>query len=629
MSDGVDRLKQLLFDAEARRLADVQMRLDRLADLETQRHDEVTRRQGEITTRVDQVFDRAGTEERLQKSVASILDGALREAEVTRHEQLSQAVAPLIVKTIKSELRNSQDEMVDALYPITGKMVSRFVKMEMDALAEQINAKLGGTAPSDLERRAKAARVSVGDLLLAETQALKVDELFLVRRGSGELVAHWERPVQGVTPAGAQGNNRDALIASYLTGITAFSEEAFDAKAGSLRSLDLAGERIFVRASPAYLLAARCSGRAPVAVERIIDEAFLEAFADHRGALADPKLAASPPTLLQTLADRCETRFAAARAALEKTAASSARRPSPWRRIAWLLAIPLLAVIAWFAWSTWQSWLTSRVEATARDIIQSSSPLRGFPVRADVMWGGQSLALRGLVPDEAARADLRSALTAALPQTRVADDLGVLPTRPLPRLDLPPDLTNDVGAVREALAAARRDLAEVQRQAARVTPLEGDVDTRTRRLDAAIADLNRRIDAIRIPAPVEATPRQRLEAFVKANAIFFGNGTELFDETRAADTLAALVPLVRAVDTPLRIVGYTDERGASPANAALALARAERIAGALVERGLPRERFVVVGRTAGPDIARTTGVGSANRRVEFEIAFTGEPTATP
>ena len=120
MSDGVNKLKELLFDTEARRLDEVNRRLVLLAETETQRH-------GELSRRVDAVFERAGTVERMQKSVAGVIDGALRDAEIDRHDSLSKAVAPLVVSTIKYELKNSQDEMVDALYPITGRLVKQYV----------------------------------------------------------------------------------------------------------------------------------------------------------------------------------------------------------------------------------------------------------------------------------------------------------------------------------------------------------------------------------------------------------------------------------------------------------------------------------------------------------------------
>ncbi len=55
------------------------------------------------------------------------------------------------------------------------------------------------------------------------------------------------------------------------------------------------------------------------------------------------------------------------------------------------------------------------------------------------------------------------------------------------------------------------------------------------------------------------------------------------------------------------------------------LGRAETVAQALVARGVPAARLVTVGRQNAIGIAPTSGAQSANRRVEFELAFDGEP----
>jgi hypothetical protein len=91
MSEDVTKLKELLFENEGRALTD-------------------------LTHRMDIVFERAGTPERFATSVATVLDEALRQAEIDRHAELSNAIAPLIVKTIKTEIRGSQDELAEALY---------------------------------------------------------------------------------------------------------------------------------------------------------------------------------------------------------------------------------------------------------------------------------------------------------------------------------------------------------------------------------------------------------------------------------------------------------------------------------------------------------------------------------
>ena len=140
---GVNLLKELLFDRESKRLDVLTLRLETEAAAVAERHKT-------LNERLDAVFERAGTEERLLHSVAVIIDGALREAEVTRHEPLSRAIAPLIVQTIKVQLRDSQDEMVDALYPITGRLIKSYVQAEVNKRMIEINAKLGGGRPKAL-----------------------------------------------------------------------------------------------------------------------------------------------------------------------------------------------------------------------------------------------------------------------------------------------------------------------------------------------------------------------------------------------------------------------------------------------------------------------------------------------
>lgn len=756
-SQSVTRLKELLFDSESRRLEDVQRQVEVLGRRESENHAVLVGRHDALADKTEAAFERAGSDERLLKSVAGILDGALREAEVKRHEHLSRAIAPLIVKTIKFELKNSQNEMVDALYPITGKLVKQYVRAAMNDLMADINRRLGGGRLSELETRAKAQGVSVAELVFAETQALKVDELFLVRRGSGELVAHWERQEDG-EEAGAspQGSNRDVLIAGYLSGITAFSEEAFDDKKGSLRSLDLDGERIFVRASPAYLLAARVSGSAPAAVEQIIDDEFVQVLQAYKDALSKPagaNGASVPPAaevnaLLPTLAASFERRFAEKRDEIELKAAktlASKPRLSPLQVAAALILVPL---VAWGAWTGYVGYMTSRTQQAATAVVGSIEPLMGYPVRVDVAQGGRALAVSGLAPSEEAKALLAQRLQSEVPWAAVANNLTVLPAAQ--------DLTPDVERLQRSLAdvdgalllnpmrrslqrtAARLDavtvglasyrersgsdararaekvaleiatsrsgisqieaslaagkfrlegpqlLATVRRhldaaeselaslastpkfvaaasgssgdpvslaedlslsaerignlvvladQAAQMTPIARDlmalrqqVSGHTSQADfnREIAAIKQRIDGIRLPV----TPRDELQAYIRANAVFFENATDLNNAAAADRVVQRIAELLGKTDVKLRIVGYTDERtGPTVNNSVLSLSRAERVAALLVERGVSRERLVTVGRAAGPDIARVTGAGTPNRRVEFEIVFDGEPTA--
>ena len=145
MAQTVDRLKELLFDSEARAIETLNQRLESVERSVTDANSATRTERSErekITVQVDELLQRAGTTERFEKSVAGVLDGALRQAEVERHQELAAAMAPLVVRTVKTEIRNSRDELVEALYPMTGRMVQAYVASAMKDLANDINRRL-------------------------------------------------------------------------------------------------------------------------------------------------------------------------------------------------------------------------------------------------------------------------------------------------------------------------------------------------------------------------------------------------------------------------------------------------------------------------------------------------------
>jgi outer membrane protein OmpA-like peptidoglycan-associated protein len=124
--------------------------------------------------------------------------------------------------------------------------------------------------------------------------------------------------------------------------------------------------------------------------------------------------------------------------------------------------------------------------------------------------------------------------------------------------------------------------------------------------------------------PKPASARERLAELARRTAVFFSEGSEFRTPDTTAAALAEMARLVRDSGVGIRVVGFTDDIGSSARNSPLAIARAERVVAALVERGAPRDLLVAVGRTGSHDIASTVGAQSNNRRVEFEVTFDGE-----
>ena len=115
--DSVIRLKELLFDKESREL-------------------------NVLTQRLEEVATRAGTDASFRSSVAATLEGALRDAEAANHRQVSDALAPLVVRTVRTEVEANSDALPGKLYPHIGVMVRDYVRSAIRDLMEDINQRL-------------------------------------------------------------------------------------------------------------------------------------------------------------------------------------------------------------------------------------------------------------------------------------------------------------------------------------------------------------------------------------------------------------------------------------------------------------------------------------------------------
>lgn len=502
MSQGVTKLKELLFENEAKALTDLQSRIETVdkhgSDQRAALSEDLTRLadaeaafRNEIKGQLDEVFSRAGTEDRFKTSVADVLDRALAEAEVKRHSELSAAVAPLVVSTIKREINESQDELVDALYPITGRLVQSYVASAIRELTERIDRQMTAN-PTMLWLKSLATGRPVAELALARSQDLRVEEVYLIRRGSGELLARW--PETGGNP------DRDQVMSGILTAINEFSLEAFADEASSLRQIDLNTAQVYLRASPRLLLAAKCSGVANAAVERLIDEEFiatLERRHSHLDEVAESGSSADSAALLSETAENIQQRIDAIRRDIEED-------NTGWfvlKAMGWLL---VLALTAWLVWAGYNIYQTEHIRERANAVISQTHAMRGYPVRLSVTDYGKEISLAGLAPTSAAKTEIISRLQGELSGVKVNDELTVVPTTP--------DASPQVADLRRQLDALPRRLERqsfdrsTERTIRRLSALPADL----KHLEQIIGDPRARVVANSAAATI-ATVRDELE----------------------------------------------------------------------------------------------------------------------
>lgn len=577
--NGVIKLKELLFEKESQEI-------------------------GALTARLEEVVARAGSDASFRRSVAATLDGALRDAEAANHRPVADALAPFVVRTVRTEVEASSDALPAKLYPHVGVMVRDYVRSAIRDLMEDINRRLEDGLIRNrfmLRLRSWTTGRSMAELALAGTGRFEVDELHLIRRGSGELLAHWTRPTPDA-PAEPQANNRDALFSGLLTAMTAFIEEVYEADKAGLRTIDFGAHTIYLRGSPLHLLAARCRGEAGAGLQTLLDEEFLRTLQQEAtsGTSAAPDLAALAARLEAGIAKRQEQhRKERGRAGL-----------GPLRALLWLLALVLAGFAGGYAYTSYR---TNALQAAVDRVFAETPALKGYPARARVARGAERIEVSGLAPSGEIRSDIIARLRAIAPDVTISEAIGVVPGAGSA------GLAEDVTRLRSQLAALESRLDQLTTTIRDMaTTVDGMAKSAT--VESQIQDIRRQIAAL-APQP---DPRQDLTRWLQSHAIFFSEDTTVRDQATADASLDALATLMRRAGGAIRIIGYTDERGTNERNLPLAQARADRVAGDLARRGIDPARLIAIGRTAVLDISPRSGASSPNRRVTFEPAYVGE-----
>jgi hypothetical protein len=142
---------------------------------------------------------------------------------------------------IQYELKNSQDEVINSLYPIIGKLIGKFIKAEFEKIAEQLDARVKDTFSIEIWNRRIKAFFSGNDssaILLSEINKPKVIEVFVIQNGSGLLI--------GDDSLDDKATDRD-MVAGLLTAIKAFAEDAFSKNHETLSTIEYENMKLIVQ----------------------------------------------------------------------------------------------------------------------------------------------------------------------------------------------------------------------------------------------------------------------------------------------------------------------------------------------------------------------------------------------
>ena len=168
-------------------------------------------------------------------------------------EHFPDLFGKVMTQAIKKQIRDSREEMVDALYPIIGKLVSRYIKSEIEQLSARIEYQMDNafTFRGIMGRlRAFFSGVKYEDMVMQEATEARLEEVFVIKQGAGMLLGQY-----------SLNELSDAdMIAGMLTGIKSFVEHAFKQGQQELETLEYEKYKIIVHNFQTFYIASVLSG---------------------------------------------------------------------------------------------------------------------------------------------------------------------------------------------------------------------------------------------------------------------------------------------------------------------------------------------------------------------------------
>lgn len=162
--------------------------------------------------------------------------------------EIPEKLGPVITQALSEEIKNSQDRVVDALFPIIGKMIKKYIQKEIAILQENINKQLRNTF-SIFSFRSKSKKGTPKTIELIKSE---IEQVFVIEKGSGLIIGSYTK----------HATVDEDMISGMLTAIKSFVEDAFQGGQQSLELIQYELYKIHIQNFSSYYIAFVISGPA-------------------------------------------------------------------------------------------------------------------------------------------------------------------------------------------------------------------------------------------------------------------------------------------------------------------------------------------------------------------------------
>lgn len=185
-------------------------------------------------------------QQQLAAKVHPLVDDKLKEFA----KNIPNTLGPTITATLKREIQNHKNEVVDALYPVLGKMVKKYVAQEIKLLSEKIDNQLGFIKRWKRKLRSFFGGPTEEQQLLGELSSAKIEQVLLIERHTGILKASYS----------VTNTMDEEMVSGMLTAIKGFVEDAFYQKNQNLELIQYEFYNIHLQSFVTHYMAVVLSG---------------------------------------------------------------------------------------------------------------------------------------------------------------------------------------------------------------------------------------------------------------------------------------------------------------------------------------------------------------------------------
>ena len=185
-----------------------------------------------------------------QKQLAARVDPLVDDKLNAFTKSIPDTLGPTITATLKKEIKNHKDEVVDALYPVLGKMVKKYVAQEIKMLSDKIDNQLSFIKTWKRKFRSWFGGPTEEQLLMRELASATIEQVLLIERDTGILKASYS----------VTNSIDEEMISGMLTAIKGFVEDAFNKKNQNLELIQYELYNIHLQSFVTHYVAVVISG---------------------------------------------------------------------------------------------------------------------------------------------------------------------------------------------------------------------------------------------------------------------------------------------------------------------------------------------------------------------------------